>query len=294
MSCGVFGKQPQTMVTMPMALDRRSVLMMLVSMGTLLLPASENSASELPGGTLRTFVRMRGMGHRPVAVGCLSGIYSGVVDGAVTPMFGVVSATFASYREVGGAYEIRSAEVAYFVDLDTDRVLEEWTNPFTNEILVVPVSNLPATTARVGTDLRFESQAPAIPGVQWSQSVSQPRIVSGEVWFTETIVVLRAASSAEPTFHYSDSTVLRARVTDLGKHRASSVRCSTSYQSVVSWRPWLKMGPHPGCMVGFGNGLYGVSIDELPPAWIKATEKHRPEILTDPATIIDSHSPRSH
>ena len=276
-----------------MVLDRRSVMVMCASMGTLFLPASVNSTTELPGGTLRTFMRMRGMDKRAIAIGCLTGIYSGIVDGAVTPMFGVVSATFASYREVEAGFEIRSAEIAYFTDVETDRVLEEWTNPYTNEVLPVPISTLPATSARIGADLRIQSLAPEIAGLQFSQSVSQPRVTSGEVWFTESIVALKAASPTEPAFHYNDSTVLRARITDLDKHSALAVRSNTSYQSVVSWRTWLKMGSHPGCMVGFGNGLYGVSIDELPPPWIRATEKRRPEILTDPARILESHSQQS-
>jgi hypothetical protein len=126
--------------------------------------------------------------------------------------------------------------------------------------------------------------------VQFSQSVSQPQIVGKEVWFNETIVALREASSTQPAFHYTDSTVLRARLAEFDKHSTAPVRSETSYQSVVSWRTWLKMDAHPGCMVGFGNGLYGTSIQELPHEWIKATELQRPEILTDPEAMLASNS----
>jgi hypothetical protein len=54
----------------------------------------------------------------------------------------------------------------------------------------------------------------------------------------------------------------------------------------------MKMASHPGAVVGFGNGFYGTTIDELPPAWIKATEKFRPEILKDPARMVQSKSAR--
>lgn len=273
-----------------MIVDRRSILGMCAGVGTLMFPRASHSQIALPGGTLRTFMRMRGLGSHPVAIGCLKGVYNGVVDGVVTPLFGVVSATFSNYREVEGGFEIRSAELAYFTHLDAGTVLETWRNPYTNEVVSVPTSQLPPTTARIGANLRINSTEPGGPGVQFSQSVSQPQIVGKEVWFNETIVALREASSTQPAFHYTDSTVLRARLAEFDKHSTAPVRSETSYQSVVSWRTWLKMDAHPGCMVGFGNGLYGTAIQELPHEWIKATELQRPEILTDPEAMLASNS----
>jgi hypothetical protein len=275
-----------------MILDRRGVLVMCASLGTLMFPQLSQSQMALPGGTLRAFLRMRGLGTHPVAIGCLQGVYTGVVDGAVTPLFGVVSATFTHYREVEGGFEMRSAELAYFTDLDTDTVLETWKNPYTNQVVSVPTAQLPPTTARIGTDLRIISSEPVIPGVQLSQSVSQPQMVGKEIWFNETIVVVKEAGATQPAFHYYDSTVLRARLPALDNQSTAPVRSETSFESVVSWRTWLKMGAHPGCMVGFGNGFYGASIRELPPAWLKATEIHRPEILANPEKILASNGPR--
>jgi hypothetical protein len=210
------------------------------------------------------------------------------VDGAVTPLFGVVSATFGRYREVESGFEIRSAELAYFTDLDSHSVLDTWKNPYTNETVPVPVSSLPPTTSRIATNLRMDSQAANTPGLQFRQNVSQPQIVGREIWFTESITAERDAGPTQAAFHYTDTTVIRARLADLDKHGATLTRCDTSYQSVSSWRTWLKMGSHPGVLIGFGNGYYGASINELPPAWIKATEKSRPRLLTDPTGILEA------
>jgi hypothetical protein len=271
-----------------MTLDRRRVLFMCAGMSAMLLPSLAGSETALPGGPLRTFMRMRGLGHRPVAIGYLEGIYHGVVDGALTPLFGVVSATFASYREVEGEFEIRSAEIAYFTHLETGEVLDNWRNPYTEEVVSVPVSEAPATASRIGADLRIVSRAALPPGVEVMQSVSPPQVVGSEVWFTETIAVLREARGKEPAFHFNDTTVLRARLSEIDKYPKAPVRCSTSYQAVVSWRPWLKMGLHPGCMVGFGHGFYGASIDELPANWTIATKRRRPEILSDPSKLLEA------
>jgi hypothetical protein len=271
-----------------MTMDRRRVLFMCAGMSAMLLPSHAGSENALPGGPLRTFMRMRGLGQRPVAIGYLNGIYHGVVDGALTPLFGVVSATFASYREAEGGFEIRSAEIAYFTDMETGEVLDKWRNPYTEEVVSVPVSEAPAAASRIGANLRIDSQAALPPGVEVAQSVSPPQVVSSEVWFTETIAVLRQATAKEPAFHFNDTTVLRARLREIDSHPKAPVRCSTSYQAVVSWRPWLNMGLHPGCMVGFGHGFYGASIDELPENWTTATRRRRPEILLDPGKLLEA------
>ncbi len=275
-----------------MIFDRRNALLICASMGAVVFAPLADSQIASPGSDLRKFMHMRGLGLRPVAIGCLEGIYSGVVDGAVTPIFGVVSATFADYRELESGFEIRSAELAYFTDLDSGAVLETWKNPFTNELVKVPVSQLAPTTSRIGTDWRIEPEAAQTSGLQFSQSVAPAKIVGREVWFTETVMAQRDAGATEPAFYYNDRTVLRARLTDLDRGGASTVRSDTSHQSVSSWRSWMKMASHPGAVVGFGNGFYGTTIDELPPAWIKATEKFRPEILKDPARMVQSKSAR--
>lgn len=275
-----------------MIFDRRHVLLMCSGMATVGIPTLADSRIALPDSDLRKFLHMRGLGIRPVAIGCLEGVYSGVVDGAVTPLFGVVSATFADYRELESGFEIRSAELAYFTDLDSGAVLESWKNPYTNEMVSVPASDLPPTTSRIGTNLQIESEAAPIPGLQFRQSVAPAKIVGREVWFTETVMARREARATQPAFYYNDSTVLRARLTDLDRPGASTVRCDTSHQSFSSWRTWMKMEPHAGGVVGFGNGFYGTTIDELPPAWIKATERFRPEILKDPAKVLQSKSAR--
>ena len=195
-----------------------------------------------------------------------------------------------NYREVDGGYEIRSAELAYFTDLETESVVDTWTNPYTNEILHVPVSSLPPTTSRIDSSLRIESGSAPTPGLTVSHGVGKPQFVGREVWFKESFMALRNAGASDAVFHYSESTVLRARLAELDPHRAAPVRCDTSYQSVSSWRGWMKMASRPGSMIGFGNGYYGASLDQLPTAWIKATEKLRPELLADPARILEANN----
>ncbi len=231
-------------------------------------------------------MRLRGLCRGRLAIGCLVGQYGGVVDGAVTKLFGVVSATFARYRRVGPEYEVVGSELAFFTDLVTGEALDLWTNPYTAESIQVPIARLPPMTMRIGTDLQFRSDTPKVPGLQFSQAVEQPMALTGEIAFVERVTAVRDGTASLPPFYYSDSTIMRVRTNDVPLDESVSVNCLTSFQSVVSWRPWMKMGARPGSMVGFGIGRYGATIHDLPAAWIRATQKFFPDVLTDPGLML--------
>jgi hypothetical protein len=76
---------------------------------------------------------------------------------------------------------------------------------------------------------------------------------------------------------------MQARLSDLQAPDAKRVPCLTGYTSVVSWRPWLKMGDRPGHLMGQGAGRYGVSLESLPANWHAATAALRPDVLRDPS-----------
>ncbi len=46
------------------------------------------------------------------------------------------------------------------------------------------------------------------------------------------------------------------------------------------------MGDRPGQFIGNGIGRYGVSIADLPPAWLAETERLHPKLLKDPAAAL--------
>lgn len=268
-----------------MIFDRRVILGSLAAAaGGLVSPAL--AVTDASGDRLHDFMRMRGLCTGRLAIGCLTGQYNGVVDGAVTPLFGVTAATFAQYSRAGADYKIVASELAYFTDLATGAALDSWLNPYTHETVHVPVSRMPPVTMHIGTDLRFRSDGPDIPGMRVSQIVTQPTPPRGEIVFMESVTAVMNPGPGLPSFFYNDNTVMRTRRDDIAKDEFVPVNCSTSFQSIVSWRPWMKMGTRPGAMVGFGIGRYGASIDKLPADWVTATRKYLPEVLTDPNVML--------
>ena len=47
------------------------------------------------------------------------------------------------------------------------------------------------------------------------------------------------------------------------------------------------MGDRSGYMAAFGHGRYGAAIADLPKPWLEATARMRPDLLSDPAAIVE-------
>ncbi len=235
---------------------------------------------------LKTYMLMRGALDDRLVIGCVSGLYYGVVDAEITPLFGVVSATFARYRPMAsGGYAAVNAEYAFFTDPASGRAMERFRNPYTGETVAVPGGGVAPAKLTILPDLRLQL-GQAIPGVQFDHRVGPVETRGDDVWITEVTRTSLARPGQAKPFRYSESTTLHARRSELDAPGAMRVRCETSFTNVVSWRPWLNMGDRPGHLMAIGAGRYGTRIADLPPAWIDATRARHSELLADPAAVL--------
>jgi hypothetical protein len=206
-----------------------------------------------------------------------------VVDDEIKPLYGVVGATFARYRaRPGGGFDGASYEIPFFTDLETGAALERWRNPYTGEAVEVPRSAFPPAAIVITADLEIKVPR-SLPGL-----VARDRVVSSfrsgpDIWMTEETTSAFTPPGAAKPFRYSELVNLHALQTEFREPEQKRVPCQTTYTSVVSWRPWLKMGDRPGHLLGQGAGGYGASLDDLPANWHAAAARWRPDVLQDPA-----------
>jgi len=125
------------------------------------------------------------------------------------------------------------------------------------------------------------------PGVTVDQSVLPPQIIGDDIWFTERILSEIEPAGADKAFHYNELTTMHASRADVMNPDAKRVPCDTHFSATVGWRPWLKMADRPGHLLGDGQGRYGVAVDNLPPVWLQATLRSRPEIIHDPLAVLE-------
>jgi hypothetical protein len=265
-----------------MALGRRLFL----GLGTLatlgaVVPNAETQTN------LRRFIKMRGALDGRLVIGCVTGRYDGVVDGQLTPLFGVVSAVFSLYRRTGDHFEVASLEQAYYTDLQTGQVLTHWNNPYTGQPVAVPVYSEVPSLAFIGPDLAFHTPKPPAPGVHVAHTARGPETINGDIVFVEQVAVSVDGAKGGPPFTYRDNTVLRAPKSAVDRPDSQTTPSQTTFDAVVSWRPWLNMGARPGHMEALGYGGFGVSLSNLPPTWVTATERARPSLLKNPERVVE-------
>ncbi len=273
------------------ALTRRG--MMALTGASLMIFAARGAAAQpdidllSPQQRLRAFMMMRGALDDRLVVGFVSGTYYGVVGDKMTPLYGLAAATFSRYRPMAdGGYAGVGLEQAYFTDLDTGKVLETWLNPYTGETVTVPETRFEPRALTIDQNLRFGPPVTA-PGVTVDQSVLPPQIIGDDIWFTERILSEIEPAGADKAFHYNELTTMHASRADVMNPDAKRVPCDTHFSATVGWRPWLKMADRPGHLLGDGQGRYGVAVDNLPPVWLEATLRSRPEIIHDPLAVLE-------
>jgi hypothetical protein len=200
----------------------------------------------------------------------------------------VVSAVFSLYRRRGDGFEVASLELAYYTDLQTAQVLEHLKNPYTGETVKVPVYSEAPSLMMLGPDLVFRTPTPPGRGVHVTHTARGPESIGGDIIFVEQVSVTVDAATGALPFMYRDNTVLRAPATAVDQRDTQTTPSQTSFDAVVSWRPWLNMGARPGHMEALGYGGFGVAMASLPAAWLSATARVRPTLLSHPERVVET------
>ena len=238
---------------------------------------------------LQAITKMRGSTTDELVMGFVIGRYYGIVDDRATPLFGVLAGTFSQYRQIDeDAYRGRALEVAYFTDINSGELIETFEVPYTGETVEVPQTRMgPSTFKITARGLEVEQAAGEARGMELHHRFRPAVAVNDQVWITEEI----QASVAPPgrkAFVYNEMSSYQANRRDLEDPDQSSVRCSVQFHSIISWRPWLKMGDHPGHLTGRGGGRHVKAFSELPVRYQQLTKIHHPDVAADPLALLQA------
>ncbi|WP_310532302.1 DUF1838 family protein [Novosphingobium sp.] len=269
-----------------MDIDRRMVLGGLAAGAIAAQVSAAGAAGTSPASRMRTFMLMRGALDERLISSWMSANYYGVVDDRMEPLFDVVAAVFARYRRLpDGSFEGVSGELAWFVDKDTGKAMDTYRNPYTGETVDVPSGGLTPSKILFMPDLSMRLSR-SVPGMEFAHEVIGPVSRGNDVWLTErSRSSFKVPGQARP-MRYSESNIFKAKRSAIEAKGATRVTSDVAFTNVVSWRPWLKMGDHPGHLTATGAGQHTSSLDMFPPEWIAATRARRPEVLKDPASML--------
>lgn len=270
---------------------RRDALRILAGIGALSVAAPALSAVAGVGNTatdprdrLRTYMLMRGALDDRLVIHWLHGRHYGLVDGEITPLFGLLSAQFSRFRpDSEGGYFCVRAEASFFTNPDTGEAVREVRNPYNGTIVAPPARNYPPSSPRIRADLTFDIVQQ--PGAELRHEVEGFFANGGDLWISELSTAKTPVRNAKPSL-YNEMLTYHARLADLMRRDANRVPCDISFTNTVSWRSWMNMGEHPGHLLVVGAGEYVDSIDELPGGWLRAARAEKLALLADPRAVL--------
>lgn len=179
-------------------------------------------------------------------------------------------------------------EVAFYTDLKTGEVIDQWHNPFLDETVQVAhvhndvVNSTWAPTYSFGVGPSKVTLPFVFPWlvmgdnavVDFGVNITHPAVLKPETWPRE--------SHGDITQVY-EAIQVHASLADLVDPRQTAVQTSGSWQRIAPWLPWMLMGQTPGHLVyktvtrRMREGVEGL------PEHIRAyTEAHYPDYFTAP------------
>lgn len=182
-------------------------------------------------------------------------------------------------RQDDGSMQFISREVAYYKDLASGKIIEEWMNPFTQEKnSVLQVANDPVNSR--------------MPAPKAGDAGRMPFRVDGNDVFLLMDVPLAypnplqpaefPAESSGPMYLASEHFSFFAKAADLDDARQPSVPITYNWSRTGPWLPWMKMGTRPGYLLYSGHGKKFASFAELPADVREYTVAHFPQYQNAP------------
>ena len=278
-------------------LSRRSILGGLGGAGLIAAGATPSHAASngatldfsKPEDRMTALIKMRASMDDRIVMGGVKGLYYGVVDNKIMPLYGVLAGTMARYNvKDDNTIEGVSFEVAYFTYWETGELLDTFKNPYTGETVEVPQTRMgPSKLELTYEGRRAPSENPALAGLEINHRFLPPRNEHGKVYLVEESVVGTPPDFKGPQFHYNEVTTYMAKMSDLADPNVMIANDATHFNGIVSWRPWLNMGDRPGHLFGTAAGGRFATVDDFPPYYVELTNKHHPDVFGDTAALLE-------
>jgi hypothetical protein len=156
-----------------------------------------------------------------------------------------------------GSWDFISRELTYYLDPQTEEILQKWENPWTGEIVpVIHVANNPVQG-------HFQGKFPAQVDNDSTTFVfdifpTYPNPLAEDQKF--------AAYSPFTTYQASELFKITVPTADLWNAQLPTVsQLRLSWDRIGQWLPWMKMGDCPGYLIYSASGKKVGGFTELPP-----------------------------
>lgn len=249
-------------------------------------PTPKPAAPLPPGALLPTFMRLAASLDDRLVIWWMDGIRYGVVDAICRPLHGMKVGMFHQFeKQPDGTYRFAIFELTYYTDLDSGALLTTYVNPYTGQTdNVVHVRLGPTIRQQTAQGLMVSPD----PAIREYRSRLGPVTVQGDrIWMrtdVEARIVLPLPKAPEIILnHYTTLGGLFREATD---ETRACVPADLSFQNIIRWEPWMRMGDRPGHLMSRAIGRKLGAIEELPADYRTMAEQKHPDYLRDPLGVL--------
>ncbi len=275
----------------PLLSRRGSITLIALGSGALLAPTSALGAPTGANDDLLTYLRIRSRLDGKAAFYPYRGTIFGKPFGkSAVPLFDVEGFSWDHLTKLGeDRYRIDTSEAGYFLDRKTGLPLGNWVNPMNDVQTEVKHYRSSAHIIVSNGKLEPVMATPAPSGLELSASMSATTRINDKIWVHEDIIARipnkPQASFADPREYVGpmlEATSLAtwsADLSHLADARRTFVPAMFSYQTMGSWRPFMRMGTTPGVISWRLFGSKEPEIERVPPALLSRILGEYPDFL---------------
>lgn len=260
--------------------------------GMLAMPASATAMEAKAGAALRAYLRIRSrLDGKTVYYPYRGTIFGKVVGQAAVPLFDVEGFSWSKLTPIAAdRYRLDTTEADYFLDRQTGLPLAGWVNPLNG--VATEVKHYRSSAHVIVSDGKLEpvQQASAAVGAAMTASMSAQTKMNGRIWVHEDIIVKfpnkPRSAFADPREYGGESLEATSLATwsadavELADDARAFVPALFSYQTLGSWRPFMRMGETPGVISWRLFGAKMPTIDAVSAAVLARVEHDYPDFLT--------------
>lgn len=244
-----------------------------------------------PAQNLKAFIKLTGdLDPKAETVGWFGGTVFAVTaqDKPLIPLMGVEG--FGVLRvapQPDGKYRLFNREIAFYKDPKTNEFIDQWTNPFTNEVVEVSPIHNKTVNAEIAPIMKMD-----FDGTMVEVPFSPPWQILGEKAFSLFEVHTAYPSPMQPDKWPRESAGPILRISEIF-HRMTTLEqvedpdrtyCDYvgTWTRIGPWMPWMLQGQAPGHLLYRCFMDRTGTADKLPAALRTRTEQRYPEFFKAP------------
>ena len=109
-----------------------------------------------------------------------------------------------------------------------------------------------------------------------------------QVWIrSDSFTRLVPRDSEQPGMFYKEAITYQASEADLARKDSAQVDALLSFAISTAWRPWMQMSGIDGHTTTDGIGGKELSMEAMPADFLRFTATHHPDVLEDPAALLE-------